>query len=100
MSTLAGDVLAHHRRRAEEHTELVEAEDEQRLVDLEAQDLRLDEGQRLSVDLDQTLPFLQCPSAVFLVGVKGRMPCSGQRRSQSSSCRTTRCQNNGCRVIE
>ena len=36
-------------------TELVEAEDQDGLVDLEAQDLGLDKGKRLSVDLDETL---------------------------------------------
>jgi hypothetical protein len=35
--------------------ELVEANDEERLVDLEAEDLRLDELERTSVDLDETL---------------------------------------------
>ena len=39
-------------------TELVEAEDEDGLVDLEAQDLRLNERKRLAVDLDQTLALL------------------------------------------
>ena len=37
------------------HTELVEAEDKDRLVDLESQDLRLDKRQRLAVDLDEAL---------------------------------------------
>jgi hypothetical protein len=60
MSTLAGRRLSTSSfRRAVAHTELVEAEDEQRLVDLEAQDFRLDERQRLAVDLDETLPLLQ-----------------------------------------
>jgi hypothetical protein len=36
-------------------TELVNAEDQDGLVDLESQDLGLDQGKRLSVDLDQTL---------------------------------------------
>lgn len=39
-------------------TELVEAKDEERLVDLEAEDLRLNERKRLAVDLDQTLALL------------------------------------------
>lgn len=39
-------------------TELVETEDEERLVDLEAEDLRLNERQRLAVDLDQALALL------------------------------------------
>lgn len=37
------------------HTELVESEDEDRLVDLESQNLRLNERQRLAVDLDEAL---------------------------------------------
>lgn len=37
------------------HTELVKTEDEDGLVDLEAQDLRLDKRQGLAVDLDQAL---------------------------------------------
>jgi hypothetical protein len=36
-------------------TELVSAEDQDGLVDLESQDLGLDEGERLSVNLDKTL---------------------------------------------
>jgi hypothetical protein len=40
-------------------TELVEAEDQDGLVDLEAEDLGLDEGKRLSVDLDETLTGLR-----------------------------------------
>lgn len=36
-------------------TELVETEDEERLVDLEAEDLWLDESERLAVDLDEAL---------------------------------------------
>jgi len=36
-------------------TELVNTEDQDGLVDLESQDLGLDQGKRLSVDLDQTL---------------------------------------------
>jgi hypothetical protein len=35
--------------------ELLEADDQERLVDLEPQDLGLDEVQRLAVDLDETL---------------------------------------------
>jgi hypothetical protein len=35
-------------------TELIEAEDEYRLVDFESQDFGLDKGQRLAVDLDET----------------------------------------------
>jgi hypothetical protein len=40
-------------------TELVNAEDQDGLVDLESQDLGLDKGKRLSVDLDETLSGLQ-----------------------------------------
>lgn len=36
-------------------TELVETEDQERLVDLEAQNLRLDEVERPAVDLDEAL---------------------------------------------
>jgi hypothetical protein len=36
-------------------TELVNTEDQDRLVDLESQDLGLNQGKRLSVDLDKTL---------------------------------------------
>ena len=39
-------------------TELVKTKDEDGLVDLEAQDLGLDKGKRLSVDLDETLTSL------------------------------------------
>lgn len=42
----------------EKRTELVKAEDEHRLVDLEAEDLRLDERERLAVDLDEALALL------------------------------------------
>jgi hypothetical protein len=40
-------------------TELVNAEDEDGLVDLEAEDLGLDQGERLSVDLDKTFTGLE-----------------------------------------
>lgn len=40
-------------------TELINAEDQDGLVDLESQDLGLDKGKRLSVDLDETLSGLQ-----------------------------------------
>ena len=36
-------------------TELVNTQDQDGLVDLESQDLGLDEGKRLSVNLDETL---------------------------------------------
>jgi hypothetical protein len=39
-------------------TELVKTEDQDGLVDLEAKDLGLDKGKRLSVDLDETLTSL------------------------------------------
>jgi hypothetical protein len=45
-------------------TELVEAEDEDGLVDLEAEDLGLDKGKGLSVDLDKTLTGLCDASSV------------------------------------
>jgi len=38
-----------------QRTELVKAENEDRLVDLESEDLRLNERERTSVDLDKTL---------------------------------------------
>jgi hypothetical protein len=40
-------------------TELVKAEDQEGLVDLESQDLGLDQGKRLSVDLDEALTGLE-----------------------------------------
>jgi hypothetical protein len=40
-------------------TELVNAEDQDGLVDLESEDLGLDEGKRLSVNLDETLSGLE-----------------------------------------
>lgn len=40
------------------HTEFVEAEDEEGLVDLEAQDFGLDERERLAVDADEALALL------------------------------------------
>lgn len=46
-------------------TELVKTEDQDGLVDLEAEDLGLDEGKRLSVDLDEALASL-CESSVWL----------------------------------
>ena len=83
-------------------TELVEAEDEDGLVDLEAEDLGLDKGKGLSVDLDKTLTGL-CDAAsvrcavVFacaLLRWRSRsrrlrsVPCSGRQRWRSSSCRS------------
>jgi hypothetical protein len=51
-------------------TEFVKAEDENRFVDLETEDFRLDEGERLSIDLDEALSclavcdsFFECVSA-------------------------------------
>jgi hypothetical protein len=43
-------------------TEFVNAEDQDGLVDLEAQDLGLDEGEWLSVDLDETFTGLNSPN--------------------------------------
>jgi hypothetical protein len=43
-------------------TELVNAEDEDGLVDLESQNLGLDKGKRLSVNLDETLSGLYISS--------------------------------------
>jgi hypothetical protein len=75
-------------------TELVEAEDQDGLVDLEAKDLGLDKGKRLSVDLDETLTSL-CnlrKYIVFILNARARsgggVPCSGRQRSRSSSCRS------------
>lgn len=49
---------SHRLRTNSSRTELVEAKDEERLVDLEAEDLGLNERKRLAVDLDQTLALL------------------------------------------
>lgn len=49
-------------------TELVEAEDQDGLVDLEAKDLGLDKGKRLSVDLDETLTSL-CVRRQYVVAI-------------------------------
>lgn len=49
---------SHFNMRLRVRTELVKAEDEDGLVDLEAQNLGLDKGKRLSVDLDETLTSL------------------------------------------
>jgi hypothetical protein len=46
-------------------TELVNAEDQDGLVDLEAQDLGLDELERLSVDLDESFTGLCSFVSVF-----------------------------------
>ena len=43
-------------------TELVNTQDQDGLVDLESQDLGLDEGKRLSVNLDETLSGLNIHS--------------------------------------
>ena len=77
-------------------TELVEAEDQDGLVDLEAQDLGLDKGKRLSVDLDETLTslfnlrkYMSSPSRMRArARSDGSVPCSGRQRSRSSSCRS------------
>jgi hypothetical protein len=51
--------------------ELVEADDEERLVDLEAEDLGLDEGERAAVNLDETAAGLFCGmlAMILLVNV-------------------------------
>lgn len=75
-------------------TELVKTEDQDGLVDLEAQDLGLDKGKRLSVDLDETLTSLlhDCYYIVSNARARARyggcVPCSGRQRSRSSSCRS------------
>ena len=46
------------------HTELVNAEDQDWLVDLEAEDLWLDERERLAVDLDESFTGLVIPLLV------------------------------------
>lgn len=66
-------------------TELVNTEDQDGLVDLESQDLGLDEGKRLSVNLDETLSGLNNQSKhrvqfsrVRSVG-SACVPCSGRQ---------------------
>lgn len=53
--------FCHRIRRGRGHTELVNAEDQNGLVDLEAEDLWLDERERLAVDLDESLSGLTIP---------------------------------------
>lgn len=64
-------------------TELVNSEDQDGLVDLESKDLGLDEGKRLSVDLDEALSSLEnMVSMVFgcaLARSSGCVPCSGRQ---------------------
>ena len=64
-------------------TELVNAEDEDGLVDLESQDLGLDQGKRLSVDLDQTLTGLNNTVSISFACAfdrgSGGVPCSGRQ---------------------
>jgi hypothetical protein len=50
------------------HTEFVETEDEERLVDLESEDLWLNESERLSVNLDEAFASLRrsCKSYVLI----------------------------------
>jgi hypothetical protein len=64
-------------------TELVNAEDQDGLVDLESQDLGLDQGKRLSVDLDQTLTGLEIMVSISfecaLDRGGGGVPCSGRQ---------------------
>jgi hypothetical protein len=93
-------------------TELVHADDQDRLVDLESQRLGLDEVEGLAVNLDESFTGL-CTSTQYAVsralgrGIGG-IPCSGRRlfiffsiyvfpprrrrgvayQSQSSSCRS------------
>jgi hypothetical protein len=64
-------------------TELVNTEDEDGLVDLKSQDLGLDKGKRLSVDLDETLSGLDIIVSIlfgcaFDRGGSG-VPCSGRQ---------------------
>ena len=61
-------------------TELVEAEDEDGLVDLEAEDLGLDKGKGLSVDLDKTLTGLCGASSVRCAVVFSRVRCCARAR--------------------
>ena len=64
-------------------TELVNAEDQDGLVDLESQDLGLDKGKRLSVDLDEALTSLnvKCKYIVRCALDRGirHVPCSGRQ---------------------
>jgi hypothetical protein len=53
-------------------TELVKTEDEDGLVDLEAKDLGLDQGKRLSVDLDEALTSLELSREYAAVGSDAR----------------------------
>lgn len=72
-------------------TELVNAEDEDGLVDLEAEDLRLDERERLSVDLDEALASLDI--SVQYDSRHGSwlrcVPCSGRPLGHVSFLRYT-----------
>lgn len=63
-------------------TELIEAENEDGLVDLEPEDLRLDEVERSAVDLDETLALLavgNCSGSLLLAealnALGGRHDC-------------------------
>lgn len=64
-------------------TELVKAEDQDGLVDLESKDLGLNEGKRLSVDLNEALSSLGIiVSIVFGRALDrgiGCVPCSGRQ---------------------
>jgi hypothetical protein len=64
-------------------TELVNAEDQDGLVDLESQDLGLDKGKRLSVDLDETLTGLDIVVSTLFECALDRgssgVPCSGRQ---------------------
>lgn len=68
--------------RGEERTELVEAEDQDGLVDLEAEDLGLDEGKRLSVDLDESLTSLCSLSVCCCCGFRMRAAAAAGRTLQ------------------
>ena len=64
-------------------TEFVNAEDQDGLVDLESQDLGLDKGKRLSVDLDEALASLikhrEYTFDCALDCGSGGVPCSGRQ---------------------
>lgn len=47
--------------------ELVQAEDQERLIELESEDLRLDKGDWLSVNLDESLTSLKYPVSLSIL---------------------------------
>lgn len=61
--------------------ELVEADDQEGLVDLESQDLGLDQAEGLSVDLDQSLTslFLLVSILPLSIYLSSFVPCSERR---------------------